>query len=148
MRSVSDQSARVSAMNIEKLLLAGNTDPCSHVDYNSEIRKKFDMALHRTPWKNPEHKQNFEDELDGKDIVFVVYIHGFFTNNTDLAYYVRGANNALRLSHGAGRGTRAYEGPAYATPMPSCDPDFFEDGGNTLELDYVSKESSKANSIR
>jgi hypothetical protein len=51
------------------------------------------------------------------DEIFCVYIHRFFTNYLDFAYYVRGRDNILRVSDGLTMRT-AYDGPIYAT-LPS-----------------------------
>jgi hypothetical protein len=59
------------------------------------------------------------------DEILCVYIHRFFTNYLDLAYYVRGRDNIMRVSDGLGMRT-AYDGPIYAT-LPSSWQELFSD---------------------
>jgi hypothetical protein len=51
------------------------------------------------------------------DSIYCVYIHRFFTNKSDFAYYIRGRDNIVRASNELAI-KKAYDGPVYAT-LPS-----------------------------
>jgi hypothetical protein len=59
------------------------------------------------------------------DPIFCVYIHRFFTNKSDFAYYVRGKDNILRASNELAM-KKAFDGPIYAT-LPSSWQSLFSD---------------------
>jgi hypothetical protein len=59
------------------------------------------------------------------DTIFCVYIHRFFTNKSDFAYYIRGKDNILRASNELAM-KKAFDGPIYAT-LPSSWQSLFSD---------------------
>jgi hypothetical protein len=137
----------VSTPHVKLLLHIPCADRLSHDDRNSKIQNKFDIALHRTPWRNSVCERDMAVQPRESDPIVFVYIHEFFTNNSDFAYYVRGVENTLRLLHGV-YGVQAYDGPVYATPVSSWDALVSENDGDMLNLERVGKNISQVESLK
>jgi hypothetical protein len=75
------------------------------------------------------------------DSIFCVYIHRFFTNKSDFAYYIRGKDNILRASNELGI-KKAYDGPIYATLPSSWDALFSDNDEDASFSDWRSEAKS------
>jgi hypothetical protein len=81
------------------------------------------------------------------DPILFVYIHEFFTNNSDFAYYVRGNDNLLRLVSGL-QMMEAYDGPIYATPASSWDALVSENDADASHIKDVDPRASDDESLK
>ncbi|PSN60660.1 hypothetical protein BS50DRAFT_593748 [Corynespora cassiicola Philippines] len=85
-------------------------------DHSFEIRDKLDLEFKHAPLNNPMLELDVEAKNELSQHMTMVYMMGFFNDDTDFAFYYRGLKN-IQAFMGGTFTSAAYRGPCFATPV-------------------------------
>jgi hypothetical protein len=88
---------------------------CSAYDHDFKIEQRLQAIFaEEVPFKNTQYDENPESQYDTNNGICYVYISNFFTDRTNLVYYIKGTQNVTRFIGGS-FGMQAYDGPMLCT---------------------------------